>query len=50
MVLKDDSLTSRFEAALQQNNLFNSFDNDWLLLGSEMSSIGGPGEINLKVS
>lgn len=38
-----------FEAALQQNDIFNPFDNDWLLLGSEMSAIGGPGEIHLKV-
>jgi dynein intermediate chain 3, axonemal len=28
--------------------MFNAFDNDWILLGSEMSSIGGPGDIHLK--
>ena len=39
-----------FEAALQQNQIFDSFENDWQLLGAEMSSIGGPGEINLKVN
>jgi len=38
-----------FESALQQNFIFDSFENDWNLLGNEMASIGGPGEINLKV-
>ena len=33
---------------LQQNTIFDSFENDWLLLGTEMSSIGGPGDIHLK--
>ena len=28
--------------------MFNAFENDWILLGSEMSSIGGPGDIHLK--
>ena len=28
--------------------MFDAFDNDWLLLGNEMSSIGGPGDIHLK--
>lgn len=37
-----------FESALQQNQIFDSFENDWQLLGAEMSSIGGPGEVNLK--
>ncbi len=39
-----------FESALQQNLIFDSFINDWQNLGDEMSSIGGPGEVNLKVS
>lgn len=39
-----------FESALQQNQIFDSFINDWQELGGEMSSIGGPGEVNLKVS
>jgi hypothetical protein len=38
-----------FESALQQNHIFDAFENDWQLLGNEMSSIGGPGEVNLKV-
>lgn len=29
--------------------MFDAFENDWLLLGEEMSSIGGPGDIHLKV-
>lgn len=37
-----------FESALQQNEIFDSFENDWQLLGNEMSQIGGPGEVNLK--
>ena len=41
---------NRFESALQQNFIFDSFENDWTLLGNEMASIGGPGEINLKVN
>ncbi|CAF0718048.1 unnamed protein product [Brachionus calyciflorus] len=36
------------ESALQQNILFNAFENDWELLGDEMSSIGGPGDMHLK--
>lgn len=30
--------------------MFNSFENDWASLGNEMATIGGPGEINLKVA
>lgn len=37
-----------FESAIQQNLMFDSFENDWLLLGSELSQIGGPGDIHLK--
>ena len=43
-----DSL-SLLESALQQNLMFDSFENDWLLLGDEMSAIGGPGDLHLKV-
>jgi WD40 repeat protein len=28
--------------------MFDAFDNDWLNLGDEMSSIGGPGDLHLK--
>jgi len=28
--------------------MFDAFENDWILLGSEMSAIGGPGDIHLK--
>ncbi len=42
-------LIQRFESALQQNLMFDAFDNDWLGLGDEMSSIGGPGDLHLKV-
>ena len=28
--------------------MFDAFENDWLSLGNEMSSIGGPGDIHLK--
>lgn len=42
-----DSLP-KIESVLQQNLMFDSFENDWLMLGNEMSSIGGPGEIHLK--
>ena len=33
---------------MQQNFIFDSFENDWTQLGNEIASIGGPGEINLK--
>lgn len=54
-ILESESLATflkeslpQLEIAIQQNLIFNAFDDDWLLLGEEMSSIGGPGEINLK--
>ncbi|RNA37716.1 WD repeat-containing 63 [Brachionus plicatilis] len=48
--LKDfiSSSIPELESALQQNVLFNAFENDWELLGDEMSSIGGPGDMHLK--
>jgi hypothetical protein len=29
--------------------MFDAFNNDWLALGDEMSAIGGPGDLHLKV-
>jgi hypothetical protein len=39
----------RFSSALQQNEIMNAFADDWQTLGEEMTGIGGPGDVHLKV-
>jgi hypothetical protein len=38
------------ESALEQNIIFDAFENDWLDLGAEISSIGSRGDVHLKVN
>ncbi|KAG2461605.1 WDR63 protein, partial [Polypterus senegalus] len=48
--LKDfiNSVSIRFEIALQQNEIMNAFIDDWKVLGEEESSFGGKSDTHLK--
>ncbi|XP_028667360.1 dynein axonemal intermediate chain 3 [Erpetoichthys calabaricus] len=48
--LKDfiNSVSIRFEIALQQNEIMNAFIDDWKVLGEEESSFGGKTDTHLK--